>query len=233
MKILIITGASRGIGLATCKRFQEDGWQVYNLSRTPSPLADVHNLTVDLSKPDSIEAVCAPFLSKWKEAKRICLIHNAAASHTDTVETLELSVLLHLFQINIGAAVVLNQQVLPFLREGASILYIGSTLSEQGTAGVAGYITVKHAVVGLMRATCQDLAGRGIHTACICPGFTDTEMLRSRMGPDPAVRASIEALMSAGRLIDPSEIAELLFFSAHNPSLDGAVLHANLGQLRK
>ena len=40
------------------------------------------------------------------------------------------------------------------------------------------YVVSKHALVGMMRATCQDLAGREIHTACICPGFTDTEMFR-------------------------------------------------------
>ena len=193
----------------------------------------VHNLTVDLSHPSDLEAVCAPFLDRWKQAKQICVLHNAAAYEKGTVETLSLSTLLTLFQINIGAAVVLNQIILPFMPRTSSILYVGSTLSEQGTAGAAAYITVKHAVVGLMRATCQDLAGRGIHTACICPGFTDTPMLQTNLGPDPTVRARVAARMSAGRLIAPTEIAELLFFSAQNPVIDGAVLHANLGQIRQ
>ena len=232
MKILIITGASRGIGHATCQRFQEDGWRIYNLSRTPCPLADVENIAVDLTDPVELDRCAAPLLATWKQAKRIAVVHNASSYHSDTVETVNLPALMTAFQLNVGAAVALNQMVLPFMPRGSSILYIGSTLSEQGSPGSATYIMLKHAVVGLMRATCQDLAGRGIHTACICPGFTDTEMLRSRMGPDPAVRASVEARMSAGRLLAPRESAELLFFSANNPALDGSVLHANLGQLR-
>ena len=63
-----------------------------------------------------------------------------------------------------------------------SIIYIGSTLSEKGVANSCSYVTSKHAVVGLMRSTTQDLVGKGIHTACICPGFTDTEMLKNHVG---------------------------------------------------
>ncbi len=233
MKILIITGASRGIGRATCERFQQDQWQIYNLSRTPSSMAGVHNLAVDLEQIETLATACAPHLSTWKRASRLCIIHNAAGFQADTVETMAQAIMHTLFQINICAAVALNQLVLPFAPRGSSILYVGSTLSEQGSSGAATYITLKHAVVGLMRATCQDLAGRGVHTACICPGFTDTEMLQSRLGPDPSVRANIGARMSGGRLIAPAEIAEFFFFAACNPAIDGAVVHANLGQIQK
>ncbi len=81
----------------------------------------------------------------------------------------------------------------------------------------------------MMRATCQDLAGRRIHTACICPGFTDTEMLRQHVSAD--AMESVKAMSAYNRLIDPDEIAETLFWAAQNPVINGSVLHANLGQV--
>ena len=85
-------------------------------------------------------------------------------------------------------------------------------------------------MVGMMRASCQDLTSTGIHTACICPGFTDTEMLRAHVGGSEEVLEAIGGLSTFGRLIDPSEIAETILFCAENPVINGAVIHANLGQ---
>ena len=99
----------------------------------------------------------------------------------------------------------------------------------------------------------QDLAGSGIHTCCVCPGFTDTEMMRAHVGSTPlksgsesgdsrAVGSTVEdgdndvlqriaKLSTFGRLIDTSEIADVLLFAARSPVLNGAVIHANLGQV--
>jgi NAD(P)-dependent dehydrogenase (short-subunit alcohol dehydrogenase family) len=84
-----------------------------------------------------------------------------------------------------------------------------------------------------MRATCQDLAGKGVHTACICPGFTETEMLRAHVGDSQDVLDSIAAGITFGRLIEPREIAEVLYFCARNPVVNGSVIHANLGQISR
>lgn len=91
------------------------------------------------------------------------------------------------------------------------------------------YQASKHAVVGLLRATVQDLFGSRIHAACVCPGFTNTPMLEGPLS-DPQVRAAIEGMVSFNRLVEPDEIARLISFVAENPALNGAVLHANLGQ---
>jgi 3-oxoacyl-[acyl-carrier protein] reductase len=86
-------------------------------------------------------------------------------------------------------------------------------------------------MVGMMRATCQDLADTGIHTVCICPGFTDTEMLRAHVPADAL--DSIRAMSAFNRLIDPAEIADAIFWAAGSPVIDGAVIHANLGQVER
>ena len=115
------------------------------------------------------------------------------------------------------------------MQAGSSILYVGSTLSEKAVPRSFSYVTTKHATIGMMRATCQDLAGSQIHTACICPGFTDTEMLRAHV-PDEAME-SISAMSAFGRLVEPTEIAQALFWASDNAVINGSIIHANLGQI--
>jgi NAD(P)-dependent dehydrogenase (short-subunit alcohol dehydrogenase family) len=117
------------------------------------------------------------------------------------------------------------------MKAGSAVIYVGSTLGEKAVAGAASYVTSKHATIGLMRATCQDLAGRGVHTACVCPGFTDTEMLRAHVGDEGAT--AVAAFSAFGRLITPEEIAETVVWAATHPVVNGAVLHANLGQVER
>src|SRR5262249_5034903 len=153
------------------------------------------------------------------------LIHNAALLEKETIITLEAQNLRRVMEINVVAPTILNQLVIPYMRKGSSIIYIGSTLSEKSVKNSASYSISKHALLGLMRATCQDLDNTGIHTCCICPGFTNTEMLFSHIGSDPAIIENIKQNVCARRLIEPSEIAEFIYFSANNPVINGSVLH--------
>ena len=73
--------------------------------------------------------------------------------------------------------------------------------------------------------------GRGIHTALICPGFTDTSMLRQHVGHDESVLDQLGTMNSFGRLVTPDEIADMIFWAHHNPVINGSVMHGNLGQV--
>ena len=117
------------------------------------------------------------------------------------------------------------------MKSGSSILYVSSTLGEKGVANTCSYVSSKHAQIGLMKASCQDLFGSGIHTAAICPGFTDTEMLRDHVGNDAEVLDYFAGLSAFNRLLAPEEIANTLWFCANTPAINGSVIHANLGQL--
>ena len=110
------------------------------------------------------------------------------------------------------------------------MIYVGSTLSEKAVSGAFSYVVSKHAQLGLMRATCQDLMGKGIHTALVCPGFTDTEMLRTHLGNDEDTLRAIGGGNSFGRLVAADEIAELIVWAHAHPVINGTVVHANLGQ---
>lgn len=231
MKCAVITGASAGIGLAAAQRFLDEGYAVANLSRRPCPLPAVRQISCDLSAPGFLDVAAEQLRPLLSEAEQAVLIHNASKLAKDSAaDTLSRS-FREILEINLIAPNALNRFAIPFMQPGSSILYVGSTLGEKAVAGSFSYIVSKHGLIGMMRATCQDLAGRGIHTACICPGFTDTEMLRSHV-PQEALDA-VRGLSSHGRLIAPAEIAETLFWAAQNPVIDGATLHANLGQLER
>jgi len=229
---VFITGASRGIGREAAARFLKSGWSVMNISRRPCPVPGVLNVEADLSLPGWEEKV-APAVrdSLGTTGGRISLIHNAALYAHDDALSLSAEHLRQVLEVNVVVPAMLNRLLRPHLTDGSSILYVGSTLSEKAVRGAASYVTSKHALVGLMRATCQDLVGTRVHTVCVCPGFTDTEMLRQNVGEDAAVLQSVAARTTFGRLILPEEMADVLLFCANTPVLNGAVLHAHLGQI--
>ena len=211
-------------------RFLRDGYRVLNLSRRPCPEEGVENLACDLAEPGAVEASRgrsppgspARSGSVWSTTHPPC-----APSRIDNLDASDLRALL---ELNLVAPAALNRIAIPHMAAGSSVLYIGSTLAEKAVPGVAGYVIAKHGLAGMMRATCQDLAGRGIHTCMICPGFTDTEQLRALIGDNAETLDAIAGLSAFDRLIEPREIAEAVAFAARSPVLNGALIHANLGQ---
>ncbi len=232
-RIAIITGASSGIGAATAEHFLQQGFSVINVSRRPCPVSGVENHCGDLATSDAVMALAQGLVSvvKTEQPSEVCLIHNAALMLKDNAENCSDDSFERAFHINVSAINTLNRHLIPVMPQSSSIQFIGSTLSEKAVGGAFSYVVTKHAQLGMMRATTQDLMGRGIHTALICPGFTDTEMLRGHVGNDETILADISKMNSFGRLIDPNEIARLVIWSHHNPVINGSVLHANLGQL--
>ena len=229
MKLLLITGASSGIGLACAEAFLAAGYRVVNLSRRDCPNKEVRSINCDLSEPDFGEALKAKITAELEAADSISLVHNASLLANDAVGGTNSDHLRTVYEINLIAPNTLNNLCIEHMQTGSSILYIGSTLSEKAVPNSFSYVTSKHASIGMMRSTCQDLAGGKIHTACVCPGFTDTQMLREHV---PADAMDFVAGMSAfKRLIEPEEIANTVLFCANNPVLNGAVIHANLGQV--
>jgi NAD(P)-dependent dehydrogenase (short-subunit alcohol dehydrogenase family) len=229
-RTLVVTGGSTGIGAATAAVFHAAGWSVVSLARRPCPVPGVHSVAVDFAVDgweDVVERSALPLVHEGV----VCVVHNAALLHKDDAMHLSASALRHVLDVNVVVPAVLDRLLSSRMRPGSSILFVGSTLSEKAVKGTASYVTSKHALVGLMRATCQDNAGRGIHTACICPGFVDTEMLRAHTRRDDGVLQALAAMSGHGRLIRPDEIAALLLSCATQPVIDGAVIHANLGQV--
>ena len=231
MRCLVITGASSGIGYATAQTFGTDGYQVINISRSRCDIDGVINLAGDLADPNFLPTIADHLRTAVADADSLCLVHNAARLGHDTVQDIETDALRQIYEINLVAPTILNRLLLPHMTDGSSILYVGSTLGEKAVPGSFSYVVSKHASIGMMRASCQDLAGTGVHTACINPGFTDTQMLRDHIPQD--VMPDIAQISTFGRLIEPAEIGNTLLFAAQNPVINGSVINANLGQIER
>ncbi len=230
-KVLVITGASRGIGKATAEYFRDKGFLVVNLSRSKPDVKAIEHLSVDLADPGSTEQVASALCERVALAARIVLVHNAGLLLKDSVASIETKQFERALRVNVTSPALINTILLPVMKPGSSILYVGSTLAEKAVANTCSYVVSKHAQLGLMRATCQDLAGKGIHTAAICPGFTETEMLSDHVGGSSEILAALAQGNALGRLVEPEEIARALCFAAENPVINGSVIHANLGQI--
>jgi NAD(P)-dependent dehydrogenase (short-subunit alcohol dehydrogenase family) len=227
-QLAVITGASRGIGRAAAERFISAGWEVWNLSRSPCTVAGVIHHSCNLADLKALRNI----VGRWdvKPYGRVCIVHNAAKLLRDSAATLEEGEFLDVLTLNVVAAQLINRLLIPQMKQGSSIIFIGSTHSESAIAGRLSYIASKHALAGLMRGTSNDIAEQGLHSCLIAPGFTDTQMLREAIGGSAEdIRRAQEASL-LGRLVAPEEIAELIFFCSTNASINGAVLHANLGQ---
>ena len=232
MKTLIITGASKGIGFQVAKMAAEKSYRVINISRSDAAHASIENHNIDLAAPDAANKF-ALLVEELQIDGHITLIHNAAELKSDSAANTAPSDFRHTLELNVVAPQILNQILIPKMTQGSGIIYVGSTLSEKAVANTYSYVVSKHALIGMMRSTCQDLANTGIHTACVCPGFTDTEMLRAHVGEDAEIIESLSTLSTFGRLVTPEEIANTIVFAAENPVINGAVIHANLGQVER
>lgn len=230
---LVITGGSSGIGKSIANLFSENNWNIINISRSKLNLPNTIHYSADLSQPDWCDLIADDIKLQLKHATTISIVHNAAVAWRDSIQDLPATQLRQVLELNVIAPTILNQLVLPFMKKGSSIIYIGSTLSEKAVSNNASYITSKHAIAGLMKATCQDLDNTGIHTCCICPGLTDTPMLHERVNYDETLLDFFRQMSAAKRLIEPEEIAQLVWFCALHPVINGSMLHANLGQIEK
>lgn len=226
---LVITGGSRGIGRETATKFMQHGWKIINLSRKPSDLSGAINISFDLADPKNVNEISAQLQSHLKGNDKICLVHNAATYKRDEISSICIDDLQKMLTVNVITAAMLNQVVIPFMSRESAIVYIGTTLAEKGVPNNASYTISKHAVVGMMRATVQDLAPKGIISCCICPGLVETDMVRENMSEE-TVASILESSVLGRRLIRAEEMAEAIYFCGTNPLFNGSVLHANLGQ---
>jgi 3-oxoacyl-[acyl-carrier protein] reductase len=231
-KTAIITGASSGIGAATAEQFLTRGYDVISIARRPSPVQGVINIAADLSTNDGAVAAAQACKAHLRgEVGQLALVHNASLMLKDSAGSCETEAMMRVLAVNVLAVNTLNRHLLTSMAAGSSVIFVGSTLSEKAVAGAYSYVVSKHAQLGQMRATCQDLIGSGIHTAMVCPGFTDTEMLKQHLGGDTDLMMEIGSQNGFGRLVRPEEIAGVVTWAHESPVVNGSVIHANLGQI--
>jgi len=223
----VVTGGSRGIGLAVAKKLAELGSTVTLISRHPESL--------DLAKAE-LEAkfqckvfVIAADVSKEIEVARAfetirvtvgsinILINNVGAAESSPLVGTELSLWQRMLETNLTSAFLCSKIVLPEMiaKKSGKIISIASCAGLTGFPYVAAYCAAKHGVVGLTRALALEVKQYGISVNAVCPAYTETELLSKsiqevsmKTGRTPGeVKAGFLLSAKQERFLQPEEVA--------------------------
>ena len=238
-RTLLLTGASRGIGHATVKRFSAAGWRVITGSRHAFPencpweMGPEDHIQVDLANPDDTRSAIDEIKQRLESRGLHALVNNAAISPKadggrplSSIDT-ALDVWEHVFRVNFLAPIMLARGLLEELK-GAK----GSVVNVTSIAGSrvhpfagAAYATSKAALAALTREMASDFGRLGIRVNAIAPGEIDTSIL------SPGTERIVEQI-PLHRLGTPDEVAKIIYVLCTDTSsyVTGAEIHINGGQ---
>src|ERR1700683_3073747 len=239
-RTMLLTGASRGIGHATVKRFSSAGWRVITCSRHPFPGEECpwmagpqDHLQIDLADPKDTRRALAEVRERLDGGRLDALVNNAAISpkgaggaRLGLFET-EFADWLTVFQVNFFAPALLARGLSAELeRARGTIVNVTSIAGSRvhPFAGIA-YATSKAALAALTREMAADFGPRGVRVNAISPGEIDTSML------SPGAEALV-AQIPMRRLGTAQEVAKAIYFLCTEQSsyVNGAELLINGGQ---
>jgi NAD(P)-dependent dehydrogenase (short-subunit alcohol dehydrogenase family) len=212
--VALVTGGSRGIGLAIVKRFKEEGWQVAtcatqakNLKGSPADFAAV----CDVTQVGQVKKFIAQSL---KNLKRIdVLINNAGLTANNSMDPKSSDALWHqILDVNLHGTYYFCKYAGHSLPDGSGkILNIASVLARMGVPDAIAYCVAKHGVLGLTRALAQYFAPRRINVNALCPGWVRTDMALSRFADLSLSEENAVKGIPLGRMIEPEEIADFAY----------------------
>ncbi len=237
---LVLTGASRGIGHATVKRFSAAGWRVITCSRQPFsdkcpwPAGEDDHIQVDLADPDDLEDAVEEIRRRLGTACRLdALVNNAGispkgegGSRLDSRST-AMETWRAVFQVNFFAPIMLARGLFPELAAARGSVVNVTSIAGGRVHPFAGtaYSTSKAALAALTREMAADFGPHGIRVNAIAPGEIDTAIL----SPGTELMVGDIPLRRLGK---PSEVADTIFYLCSDASsyVSGAEIHINGGQ---
>ena len=238
-RALLLTGASRGIGHATVKRFSAAGWRVITCSRHSFPencpweAGPEDHIQVDLAdQQDTLDAI-AEIKRRLEHGELHALVNNAAISpkaeggtRLGSIET-TLDVWDHVFRVNFFAPITLARGLVDELKAARGSVVNVTSIAGSHVHPFAGtaYATSKAALAALTREMAADFGPLGIRVNAIAPGEIDTPILSP--GTEKIVRE-----IPLHRLGTPDEVAKIIYVLCTDTSsyVNGAEIHINGGQ---
>ena len=218
-KVVVITGGSTGIGLATAKRFIEDGAQVFVTGRRTEELEQAvrelgpqaYGISADVA---SVANQNNTFEQIARRAAHIdVLVLHAGTTVFEALGTITEEAIDRQFAVNVKGAILTMQSALPLLREGASVVLVSSITAQKAVPMQSVYAASKAALRSLARTWSSELKGRGIRVYVVSPGPVDSPG-SSTVLTDPGVRQMIASATTVGRIGTPQEVAGVIAFVA-------------------
>ncbi len=243
----VITGGGSGIGLAIARRMATAGYRLTLMGRrqerveaAAAELPEAHPIAVDVTSEESVRD---GFAKAAEIAPITVLINNAGAELAAPLQRTSLSQWHAMLAVNLTGVYLCTRQVVPGMveRKYGRIVTVASTAGLRGYAYTTAYTAAKHGAVGFTRALALELSRSGVTVNCVCPGFTDTDLvsrslenISQRTGRNvEEAQKELERFNPQGRLVDPDEVAAAVVWliSADSTALTGQAISVSGGEV--
>ena len=225
---VLVTGAGQGIGEAIARQLLTQGARVTVLGRRAEPLQKLvadhpqqcRMVLADVA--DELQVKTAFAQAVQAQGAINILINNAGHASSAPFMKMDVGLWQQMLAVNLSGTMFCMQQVLPAMAAAGwgRIVNVASTAGLVGYAYVAAYVAAKHGMVGLTRALALEYAKSGITINAVCPGYTETEIVKNSIDRVVAKtgRTSAQALAEfvksnpQGRLVQPQEVADTVLW---------------------
>jgi 3-oxoacyl-[acyl-carrier protein] reductase len=233
MKTALITGGTKGIGLAVADRLCKEEWNVIltyladesNATAMVSQLNDKYPnsqitlLCADCSNIETINLVDTILIKK--NIKLDAVVFNAGTTNRATFEDINILDWQHVFDVNINFPTFLLQKIASRLNDRSSIVFTGSLMGIQPHSLSLSYGVSKAAVHALVKNLVKVFAPRKIRVNAIAPGFINTEWQKAK---PIEIKENINRKIALGRFCEPSELADTYWLLINNSYMNGEII---------
>jgi NAD(P)-dependent dehydrogenase (short-subunit alcohol dehydrogenase family) len=245
----LVTGGGRGIGIEITQQLIVQGAKVTILGRDQESLEKLVQLypkscfavSTDITDEQSVKNAFA--LAKKHFGPIQVLVNNAGQAESAPFMKTDVAMMQRMLNVNLIGTMLCIQAALPEMieQQWGRIVNIASTAGITGYAYVSAYCAAKHAVVGMTRALALELSQKGVTVNAICPGFTESDILKNSIAnvmqktgrSEADIRKEFAANNPQGRIIQPIEIANtVLWLCAKNSgSIHGQTIPISGGEI--
>lgn len=244
-KVAVVTGASSGIGRATAIAFAREGAAVVIVDKNrewgeevareiQEQGGDALYVHTDITQETEVQAMVQDVTGHW--GRLDILVNNAGIYYQADVIHTPWDVWNSVLAVNLTGAFLCTKYAVPAMVRGGggAVINVASEAALVGIKGQVAYNVSKGGMIALTRSCAVDLAGQGIRVNCVCPGTTDTPLVREAVNraPDPsAARRALEEVRPLNRLGTPEEIASAVLYLASSEAgyATGAILSVDGG----
>jgi 3-hydroxybutyrate dehydrogenase len=222
-KAAIVTGAASGIGRAVAQKLQDDGVNVLAVDLKPDPQGPGTPFEADLTEQSANEAAVNEALEQF--GRLDIVVANAGIQHVATVEEFPVEQWNRIVAVLLTSPFLLAKYSGPALKDSGAgrFVAIASAHGLVASPFKVAYVSAKHGVLGLVKTLALEGAGDGITATAVCPGYVRTPLVEKqivdqarvhKLSEDEVLEQVILAPHAVKRLIEPSEVADVVAFLA-------------------
>lgn len=233
MKTALITGASRGIGLATAHKFKSSGYRVIATARKEADLEKLRSLgfeahRLEVTDLDNISTLHEELKASGKLPD--ILVNNAGVADLASLARISEKDFDHTLDVNLKSALFMTQKFVKNMAKNkfGRIVNVSSILSSLPQKGFASYAASKAGLEAFSRVAALEYAEKGVTINCVAAGFVDTDMIKSLANAE-----QLKAQIPTRSIASPEQIASAILFLAEQSNITGEVIQTNGGLLMK